>query len=82
MGNLYDLFKNENGDYILISLEELKSKLDFNKWYFTSKMLYDHYKFYLQHTSYNLHSIIDIKSMFQSMAFINNGMVRIPNNYA
>ena len=82
MDNLYDLFKDKNGDHRLISLEELKSKLDFDKWYFTSTKLYNHYELYLNHTSYDYYSIIDIKVVFHTMALLSYSLDNIPQNYA
>ncbi len=73
MGNLYDLFKNENGDHVLISLDELKSRLDFNKWYFTSKLLYENYLAYFDrfYATCKIGDKIDIKQLFNAFEHIN-----------
>lgn len=76
MGNLYDLFKNEEGEYILISLEELKLKLDFDKWYFTSTKLYNHYKTYLlgfghqENIEHLIGEEIDVDVLFENFHYL------------
>ena len=73
MNNLFDLFKNENGDHVLISLDELKSSLDFDKWYFTSKSLYENYLIYFDrfYPTCKIGDKIDVKQLFNAFEHIN-----------